>query len=79
MQYLTLQCVCAGQDLKRTDSTTLVAGQVAKAIIAFGFTSTEWADMTIYARFQDGYSGIVYDVLMNDEYEVDSGCCKCCG
>ena len=71
MQYLTLQCVCAGQDLQRTDSTTLVAGQVAKAIIVFGFTSTEWADMTIYARFQDGSSGIVYDVLMNDEYEVE--------
>ncbi len=71
VQYLTLQCVCAGQDLKRTDSTTLVAGQVAKAIIVFGFTSTEWADMTIYARFQDGSSGIVYDVLMNDEYEVE--------
>lgn len=71
MQYLTLQCVCAGQDLKRTDSTVLVAGQVAKAIIVFGFTSTEWADMTIYARFQDGSSGIVYDVLMNDEYEVE--------
>ena len=71
MQYLTLQCVCAGQDLQRTDSTILVAGQVAKAIIVFGFTSTEWADMTIYARFQDGSSGIVYDVLMNDEYEVE--------
>lgn len=71
VQYLTLQCVCAGQDLKRTDSTTLVAGQVAKAIIVFGFTSTEWADMIIYARFQDGSSGIVYDVLMNDEYEVE--------
>lgn len=71
VQYLTLQCVCAGQDLQRTDSTILVAGQVAKAIIVFGFTSTEWADMTIYARFQDGSSGIVYDVLMNDEYEVE--------
>lgn len=71
VQYLTLQCVCAGQDLKRTDSTTLVAGQVAKAIIVFGFTSTEWADMTIYARFQDGSSSTVYDVLMNDEYEVE--------
>lgn len=71
VQYLTLQCVCAGQDLQRTDNTTLVAGQVAKAIIVFGFTSTEWADMTIYARFQDGSSGIVYDVLMNDEYEVE--------
>ena len=71
VQYLTLQCVCAGQDLKRTDSTTLVAGQVAKAIIVFGFTSTEWADMTIYARFQDSSSHIVYDVLMNDEYEVE--------
>lgn len=71
VQYLTLQCVCAGQDLKRTDSTTLVAGQVAKAIIVFGFTSTEWADMTIYARFQDSSNHIVYDVLMNDEYEVE--------
>lgn len=71
MQYLTLQCVCAGQDLKRTDSTTLVAGQVAKAIIAFGFTSTEWADMTIYARFQDSSNDTIYDVLMNDEYEVE--------
>lgn len=71
MQYLTLQCVCAGQDLKRTDNTTLVAGQVAKAIIAFGFTSTEWADMTIYARFQDSSNDTIYDVLMNDEYEVE--------
>lgn len=71
MQYLTLQCVCTGQDLKRTDSTTLVAGQVAKAIIVFGFTSTEWADMTIYARFQDSSNDNIYDVLMNDEYEVE--------
>ena len=71
VQYLTLQCVCAGQDLKRTDSTTLVAGQVAKAIIVFGFTSTEWADMTIYARFQDSSNSVIYDVLMNDEYEVE--------
>ena len=71
MQYLTLRCICSGQDLKRTDKTIIVAGQVAKAIIVFGFTSTEWADMTIYARFQDGSDNTVYDVLMNDEYEVE--------
>ena len=71
VQYLTLRCICSGQDLKRTDKTIIVAGQVAKAIIVFGFTSTEWADMTIYARFQDGSDNTVYDVLMNDEYEVE--------
>lgn len=71
VQYLTLRCICSGQDLKRTDRTILVAGQVAKAIIVFGFTSTEWADMTIYARFQDDSNDTVYDVLMNDEYEVE--------
>lgn len=71
MQYLTLRCICSGQDLKRTDKTIIVAGQVAKAIIVFGFASTEWADMTIYARFQDGSDNTVYDVLMNDEYEVE--------
>ena len=71
MQYLTLRCICSGQDLKRTDRTILVAGQVAKAIIVFGFTSTEWADMTIYARFQDSSNDTIYDVLMNNEYEVE--------
>ena len=71
MRYLTLRCICSGQDLKRTDRTILVAGQVAKAIIVFGFTSTEWADMTIYARFQDSSNDTIYDVLMNDEYEVE--------
>jgi len=71
-QYVNLQCLCTGQTLTKdeanSEATYLVQGQAAKIRFVFGL-STEWADLTLYARFRTDIAG-TYDALMNSEYEA---------
>ena len=67
---INLQCTCTGQILNRNDSTILVQGQVAKVAIALGVTE-EWANLITVARFRHEGSLAVYDIEVDENYEVE--------
>lgn len=67
---INLQCTCTGQILSRNDSTTLVQGQVAKVAVALGVTE-EWGNLVTVARFQHEGSLAIYDIEVDENYEVE--------
>ena len=67
---INLQCTCTGQILNRNDSTILVQGQVAKVAVALGVTE-EWGDLVVVARFRHEGSLAIYDIRVDENYEVE--------